>query len=102
MEDSGFIAAITGVLNGFAVFSDDVRECIQAEVAQNKSRLKKLKLLNPRQIQVIELIASGHGDKQIAVEIGISVRMVEKINKTIYKEIKITGRSEAVSKCLGR
>jgi DNA-binding NarL/FixJ family response regulator len=52
--------------------------------------------LTKRQSQIITMIASGQGDKQIAAEINISVRTVNFHVCELLKRLKVKNRAQAV------
>jgi len=53
--------------------------------------------LSPREIEVLCLLASGRTNKEIAVELVLSVRTVERHTLHIYEKIGARGRADAVA-----
>jgi RNA polymerase sigma factor (sigma-70 family) len=51
--------------------------------------------LTPRQRQILELIAKGKQNKEIAVCLGISENTVEQHIRKIYKTLNVDNRVEA-------
>ena len=51
---------------------------------------------SPRENQVIDLLIQGKSNKEMSVELGISVRTVEFHLSNIYKKLDVTSRTEAV------
>jgi DNA-binding CsgD family transcriptional regulator len=54
----------------------------------------------PRQLQILELAAAGHSDKQIAQLLGISVATVRTHFGRVFNENGFRNRTEAVSQWL--
>lgn len=53
--------------------------------------LKALKVLTPREIEVLERIAAGHTSTEISNNLNISARTVQKHCEVISKKLHITG-----------
>jgi two-component system response regulator NreC len=63
--------------------------------SQQKEKIAA-KILSPRELEVIKLIALGHTNKQIAVELVISVKTVEAHKSKIKEKLNISKRSDLV------
>ena len=53
--------------------------------------------LSPRQEQILDLIALGMADKQIALQLGISQRTVRTHLERLFRSIGVRSRAEAVA-----
>lgn len=53
-------------------------------------------MLTERQLEVLKLMAQGRANKQIASDLGISVKTVEKHRNAIYRHLEIHFITEAV------
>lgn len=60
-------------------------------------RIDEVELLTPREVQVLQLAARGLSNKDIAEELGITVRTVKGHLINIYSKMKVKSRTEAVS-----
>ena len=54
--------------------------------------------LTPREEQVLRGIMRGLSDKQIADDMDLSIRTVKFHNSSLYKKMKVTGRSQILQK----
>jgi len=55
-------------------------------------------LLSPREIEVLELLATGLSDKEIADALNISVNTVKNHDKSILQKLHVENRFKAVIK----
>lgn len=53
-----------------------------------------------RELQILELLAQGYRNKEIAIQLNLGVRTVESHLEDIYKCLKVSSRSGAVAKAL--
>ncbi|GEM_PF-4319465 len=60
-------------------------------------RIDEVELLTPREVEVLQLAARGLSNKDIAEELGITVRTVKGHLINIYSKMKVKSRTEAVS-----
>jgi DNA-binding NarL/FixJ family response regulator len=56
--------------------------------------------LSPREIEVLALIADGHSNKEIAVQLVLSVRTVERHINNIYRKIDAQNKADATAYAL--
>ena len=57
--------------------------------------LRKVKL-TAREIEVVKLVASGKADKEIAADLGISVRTVRYHVSNIFRKINVSTRARVI------
>lgn len=58
--------------------------------------------LSAREIEVLDLVASGHTNAEVAAQLVVSVRTVERHLLNAYTKLGVHGRTEAVSRWLRR
>ena len=54
-------------------------------------------LLTDRELEILQLLAEGLCDKQVAQRLDITVRTVKFHNNNIYDKLAVNSRSEAVA-----
>jgi len=79
--------AIKTLLVKDAYFSDRVVEILRDIVIQYKSEEKDVPPLSPREIQVLNLIIKDFSNDEIAEELAISRRTVEKVRANVMKKV---------------
>lgn len=57
--------------------------------------MKSLRSLTAREWEVLELVAKGSSNRQVAQQLSISVSTVEQHLKHIYKKLNVCNRVEA-------
>ena len=88
-DQSEIIAAIRTVAAGGRVISDEIRNAMSA--ASSTPRL------STRQIEVLNLVAKGFPNHDVARILGISVNSVKDHLKNIYSILDVSSRTEAAS-----
>jgi len=83
------IAAIHTVANGQRSISDEIARIIHSDPPATQ--------LSPRQIEILQLIAKGLTNPEIANLLGIGLHMVKEHVNTIFVKIDATNRAEAVT-----
>ena len=63
---------------------------------KNKTQAQQLPGLTDREIEVLRFAARGRGSKEIAQELGLSMRTVQKHLGNIFNKLKVSSRIEAV------
>ena len=84
--------AIENVLKGKTYLSPGVSEkVIEGYLEGKESRLPSstLGLLSPREREVLKLIAEGYKNKEIAVDLCISLKTVEKHRANLMKKLDL-------------
>ena len=85
--------AIREIHNGKTFFSPSVSLRLNRLTAQSSDRAgrfnKKAVQLTPRETEVLQLIAEGEANKQIASELGIGIKTVEKHREHLMRKLDI-------------
>ncbi|HUK81382.1 MAG TPA: response regulator transcription factor [Verrucomicrobiae bacterium] len=83
--------AIREVQNGNTFFSPAIAKRLhdQGSPAKGKSFRKRVARLSSRELEVLQLIAEGQPNKQVAGELGISVKTVEKHRQSLMEKLNI-------------
>jgi len=63
---------------------------------ESKGDPPKFQALTDREIEVLRLAAKGHGNKEIAAELDLSVRTIQAHLGNIFNKLKVGSRTEAV------
>ncbi|MFC2027900.1 DNA-binding response regulator, partial [Chloroflexota bacterium] len=63
---------------------------------ESKGETSKFQALTDREIEVLRLAAKGHGNKEIAAELDLSVRTIQAHLGNIFNKLKVGSRTEAV------
>jgi DNA-binding NarL/FixJ family response regulator len=85
--------AVRHVHSGQRVFSPSIakhlRDHYEAPVRSDRGYTKKNVRLTPRESELLQLIAEGHVNKQIASELNISIKTVEKHRQHLMEKLNI-------------
>jgi len=83
--------AIREVQNGNTFFSPSIAGRLHNQKSPNGGGplKKKLARLSSRELEVLQLIAEGKANKQTAVELGISIKTVEKHRQNLMSKLNI-------------
>ena len=54
--------------------------------------------LSPRELEVLRLIAAGLSNKQITIELTVSLNTVKKHTTHIYGKLGVNGRTQAIAR----
>jgi len=63
---------------------------------EQKAKVSHLPTLTDREIEVLRFAAKGRGNKEIAKELGLSVRTIQAHLGNIFNKLKVSSRIEAV------
>jgi len=90
---SELIKGIREVLKGNAYFSPAIAERLREQSCKTFEDSENLRApsteLTPREAEVLQLIAEGFANKQIAYELGLSVKTVEKHRQQVMQKLDI-------------
>ena len=93
------LAAIADLSNGGSPMSSDIaRKVVQS--FQRKRNVKKEFGITPREEDVLKLLAKGLLYKEVADQLGISVKTMKKHIYNIYEKMHVHSKVEAVNKYL--
>jgi DNA-binding NarL/FixJ family response regulator len=83
--------AIREVQNGNTFFSPAIAKRIhdQKSPGGSKPLRKRVARLSSRELEVLQLIAEGEPNKQVATELGISIKTVEKHRQSLMQKLNI-------------
>jgi two-component system, NarL family, response regulator NreC len=97
--ESELIEAIRAVLAGRPYFSPKVRRVLEQEHVAELRRLggdDPFDLLTGREREILQLIAEGNSNKEIAARLALSVLTVETHRKKLMEKLGLRGAPEAV------
>jgi DNA-binding NarL/FixJ family response regulator len=97
------VEAVRGVLAGEVVLSPPVAEQLVKQAGRSASNLLAIKSgdrLTARDLTMIRLAASGSSNKEISVELGLTLFTVKTYFKHIYGKMGVRSRTEAVTTAL--
>lgn len=97
---SELIAAVRGAARGERVLSGPVLEKIIDDYSREgmKAGIRyPLRDLTDRQMRILELISNGKRNREIAGELYVSEKTVEKDISAIYRRLGISSRTEAIA-----
>jgi DNA-binding NarL/FixJ family response regulator len=92
------IAAIRQVEQGGAPMSGEIARKVIAQFQHQTVSNKELENLSHREKEVLELIATGFSNKQIADRLSVSVDAIRFHLKNIYSKLHVHSRTEAALK----
>jgi DNA-binding NarL/FixJ family response regulator len=83
--------AIREVFKGKIFFDPSIAKRLKAQKpeAHGRSAKKHIPHLSSREVEVLQLIAEGRANKQIAGELGISIKTVEKHRQSVMDKLRI-------------
>lgn len=87
--------AIHTVFKGGKYFSPEITSILADSVAHPESTEAEI---TPREKEVLKLVARGHSTKQIADQLGISIRTVETHRINMLKKMEVNNSAELVRK----
>ncbi len=97
----GALKAIKEYEDGGAPMSRSIaRKVLASFNLQRKSKAAKFEILTKQQRIILEQLADGLLNKEIADRLGIAERTVKQHNNAIYKKLQVNNRTEAVKKYL--
>ncbi len=95
-------AALKSALSGGSPMSDSIARKVvrsfQTKSPKNDPDQLLRATLSTREHEILELLATGWGDKQIADKVGLSKHTVNTYLRRIYEKLHVHTRSQAVTK----
>lgn len=93
------IQAVRGVVTGEMVLSQPIGQRLLKQAARHPTKpvpLQAGEKLSPRELEIIKLAAQGMSNKNIAAELGLTVRTVKGHLANIFSKMNVGSRTEAV------
>lgn len=90
-------AAIRAVAEGLVVLPNGILDFLRVPVSLENEAIEELETLTAREKEVLNLMASGLGNKQIAAKLGISEHTAKFHVASILGKLGATTRTEAVA-----
>ena len=88
--------AIRVVYEGGSLLQPIVASKLMQHVSQQASQSAEMDSLTPRELEVLQLLAQGKSNKQIAAELVISERTTKFHVSSIFSKLEASNRTEAV------
>lgn len=96
------VRALGDVLGGGMPMTSGIARKVAEFFHRKGEERRQLVRLSPRETEVLELIASGYVNKEIAERLGLTIQTVRSYLKTIYEKLHVHSRAEAVTKFMRR
>jgi DNA-binding NarL/FixJ family response regulator len=95
------VQSIIGVMEGGAPMTGQIaRRVIEAFRQPTQNGVSKAQLTD-RELEVLQLIAKGYANKEIASQLGVAVSTIRRHIENIYSKLHVHCRTEAAAKYLG-
>lgn len=95
------LAAIADVQRGGAPMTNTIARRV-VQYFQQRKPINASENLTPREQEILDLVAQGFRDKEIADKLSLSVRTVGTHVRNIYEKLHVHSRTEAVLKFLNK
>jgi len=102
MDAEQLVQAVHLVATGNMVFDPQVVVALAEELSRAKEREQKGDILTSREIEVLQLLAFGHSNKDIAERLEISAETVKTHLEHIFRKLGTSDRTAAVAEALRR
>jgi len=96
------LEAIAELVAGGAPMSSAIARKVAQHFHGSGPASGKIGELTDREREILHQLSSGHSDKEIADQMGISIHTVRNHIKSIYAKLEVHSRSEATAKYLRR
>jgi DNA-binding NarL/FixJ family response regulator len=87
------IQAIQDIMNGKTIYSPNITErrksILQSQINSKGKNVNNKSTLSEREAQVLQLVAEGNANKQIADQLKISIKTVEKHRQNLMKKLAL-------------
>ncbi len=88
--------AVVAVMNGVPGWS--VTQLLDALSVSQSSVEGSLPQVTPRELQLLNLMRTGAGNKSIAAEIDVTTKTVEALQRVLYRKLGVRNRHQAVQR----
>lgn len=96
------VSALTQVMHGGSPITPRVARRVLDMFTQIAPREETAVALSPRERQVVEGMAEGLTNKEIAAKLGLSTHTTDGYTRSIYEKLHVNTRSGAVAKAMQR
>ncbi len=99
IDPNGLITAITKVAAGESILSPDLTARVMGMLRNSgpQEKTNALKTLSPQENKVLELLASGLTNKEIATQLHLSENTVKNYLSTVFEKLHVTRRAQAAT-----
>ena len=102
MDAEQLIQAVHLVATGNMVFDPQVVVALAEELTRSREREERGDVLTAREIEVLQLLAFGHSNRDIAARLDISAETVKTHLEHIFRKLGTSDRTAAVAEALRR
>ena len=102
MDAEQLIQAVHLVASGNMVFDPQVVVALAEELTRSREREERGDVLTAREIEVLQLLAFGNSNKDIAEQLDISAETVKTHLEHIFRKLGTSDRTAAVAEALRR
>src|SRR5690348_15009237 len=92
--DQGIVDAVRRTMRGQSFLYPSAVSTLVRDLVERRSEDGEFDILTPRELQVLKLIAEGYTSKEIALELVISVKTVERHRQNILDKLGMSDRVE--------
>lgn len=85
--------AIGQILKGAVYYSPEAYNLLRQPIS-NKDYNDSLKMLTPRETDVLQMVGEGYSSKEIAQSFGLSVRTIDAHRSNIMRKLKLRGATD--------
>lgn len=97
--DAELIAAVRAVAAGLVVLTPDAAQPARGATGTvRREGTPRLVSLTPREHEVLQALAEGLANKQVAVRLGISEHTIKTHVAAVFEKLRVTTRAEAVAR----
>ena len=90
------LRAVTAVAAGQVIFGTDVAGRVRGHFRAPAPRPDPFPQLTPRERDVLDQLAAGRSNSEIASRLGLSLKTVNNHTSTIFSKLQVSGRSQAI------
>lgn len=85
--------AVGQILKGAVYYSPEAYNLLRQPIS-NKDYNDSLKMLTPRETDVLQMVGEGYSSKEIAQSFGLSVRTIDAHRSNIMRKLKLRGATD--------
>ncbi len=92
---SELVKAIKHIYQGETYIQPDLIPALNSRLIHRDEDQEKIDALTRRELEVLKLVAKGHFNKEIAIQLDISERTVKNHISSIFRKIDVSDRTQA-------